>query len=111
MGQDDMGRHAPVPEFYADHCMILDNGVTAQCLYKVTPPILGPSVPEPVVLVRTPLSLLKLHAFLMRRHSWGRLGGLCGVLGRDPGVERRRQPFEGLDRRTIPRSPPGAPPF
>mgnify|MGYP001563778728 FL=1 len=63
---EDMDRS--VPEFYADHCMILDNGVTAQCLYKVTPPLLGPSVPEPVVLVRTPLSLLKLHAFLMRRH-------------------------------------------
>ena len=57
-----------VPEFYADHCMILDNGVTAQCLYKVTPPILGPSVAEPVVLVRTPLSLLKLNAFLLRQH-------------------------------------------
>ena len=55
-------------EVYSDNVVLLDNGITATLLYKLTPPVVGPSVPDTVVTVRMSMPLLKLHVFMANRY-------------------------------------------
>lgn len=56
------------PEVYADNVAILDNDITATLLFKITPAVAGPAVPETVATVRISVPLLKLHVFMAYRY-------------------------------------------
>lgn len=53
---------------YSDNVQLLDNGITATLLFKLTPSVVGPSVPDIVATVRMSLPLLKLHVFMAHKY-------------------------------------------